>query len=128
MPRGGLIATQSILDIADMLGLGQGLVRTTLSRLTADGMFIRSRAGRNSFYCLSDPALRQYQDASRVIYAASDPAWEGDWLVVVPLPGPQGTGGEERLSATLDVLGFSRMGGARLRPANPARATACLRV
>jgi phenylacetic acid degradation operon negative regulatory protein len=118
MPRGGLIATQSILDIAGLLGLGQGLVRTTLSRLTADGMFIRSRSGRNSFYRLSDGALREYQDASRVIYATSDPAWDGDWMVAVPLPGPAGTGGDERLGATLDSLGFSRLGGARLRPAN----------
>ncbi|MCF8480430.1 MAG: hypothetical protein K9H25_08370 [Rhodospirillum sp.] len=118
MPRGGLIATQSILDITALLGLAPGLVRTTLSRLTADGMFIRSRAGRNSFYRLSDQALRQYQDASRVIYAASDPAWDGDWLVVIPLPGPAESGGEERLLATLDGLGFSRVGSARIRPGN----------
>lgn len=123
MPRGGLIATQSILDVLGLLGLTPGLVRTALSRLTSDGMFERSRAGRHSFYRLSDEAWARYEDASAVIYADARPAWDGGWLVVMLVDGPAAStaaaDGDESLRRGLTDLGFAKAGPALyLRPAN----------
>lgn len=118
MLRGGVIATQSILDVMALFGLQQGLVRTALSRLSSDGMFERTRAGRHSFYRLSDGARGQYSDASGIIYAPPQAGWQGTWLVVLLV---EAMGGDraEALRKGLADLGFARLGsGVAVRPAN----------
>lgn len=119
MPRGGAISTQSLMDIMALFGVGNGVVRTALSRLSADGMFASVRSGRRSFYHLTETAWDEYEDASQIIYAPPKPVkWNGDWLVVLDV----GRNGD-RISDDTDLrkglhqLGFAKVGGnVYLRP------------
>ena len=69
-PRGGRIATARLAELVGRLGVGEGALRTALSRLVADGTLLRDRSGRASFHRLSPAAASEVSRASRVIYAA----------------------------------------------------------
>jgi phenylacetic acid degradation operon negative regulatory protein len=54
-----------------------GHVRTAMSRLTADGWLERERIGRNSYYRLSRQGEGSFVAATRRIYFAREPAFDG---------------------------------------------------
>ena len=75
-PRGGRVATARLAEIVGRVGVGEGALRTALSRLVADGALERDRRGRASFHRLSEAAAREVARASRVIYAREEAgAW-----------------------------------------------------
>lgn len=76
-PRGGSLALADLLALMAALGAGDGVVRTAVSRLARDGWLDRDRAGRNSFYSLSDRGVREFADATPRIYGPSDTPWGG---------------------------------------------------
>ena len=78
-PRGGRIATAQLAELMERIGVGQGALRTALSRLVAEGTLERDRRGRASFHRLSAAAAREVEAASRVIYAP--PTDAGDWTL-----------------------------------------------
>lgn len=118
LPRGGSVATQSLLNAMGLFGLGQGVVRTALSRLCAEDMFARTRAGRNSYYHLTDKVRGEYDEASNIIYADPPPEkWDGSWISVLLVN--QNGNGESVLRKKLAALGFAKFGPLILmRPAN----------
>ncbi len=69
-PRGGAVSASSIQSIMAQCGIGSGTVRTALSRLGKDGWVERNRAGRYSFYRLTEKGAMQSSEASDTIYAA----------------------------------------------------------
>ena len=72
VPRGGSLWLGALLDIMALFGSEAGLVRTALSRLVQDGLFERSRAGKNSYYRLSPqgaPAVVRHAGCGGVIDA-----------------------------------------------------------
>ncbi len=112
MPRGGAISTQSLLDMTRVFGLGEGVMRTALSRLSANGVFARTRVGRRSFYGLTERAWDEYEDADRLIYApTADTTWNGDWLVVLDVAEGGGRIADDTaLKKHLRRLGFAKAG------------------
>src|ERR1700748_1959449 len=52
VPRGGSVSLSTPLEFCETLDIDASVVRTAMSRLTADGWFERSKIGRNSFYRL----------------------------------------------------------------------------
>ena len=52
VPRGGSVWLGTLLEFFKELDVDASVVRTAMSRLTADGWFERNRIGRNSFYRL----------------------------------------------------------------------------
>src|SRR4030095_5419798 len=56
VPRGGSVALGTLLEFFAAIDVDPTVVRTAMSRLTADGWFEREKVGRNSFYRL---VLRQ---------------------------------------------------------------------
>ncbi len=136
MPRGGCLATQNLLDVMGLVGIGDGLVRTSLSRLSAENMFNRTRTGRKSFYALSENAWAEYEQASAVIYSPLPEAWNAHWLVIMLIDVPSGgldmaspersakentpaLEPESDLRKSLKQLGFARFGAQILiRPSN----------
>ncbi len=83
MPRGGVIGLSSLTRLCGLMAIGGTALRPAMSRLTADGLLIREKQGRNTYYRLSDSAGEAFARASRRIYAPSSPAWVGDWTAVV---------------------------------------------
>lgn len=111
VPRGGRVALSSLQEILVRLRVEPGALRTAMSRLAADGWVIREREGRKSYFRLDERGRHAFDLATRRIYAAHPPAWDGRWTVaIVPADPPPGAG-------DLPDLGFVRIsGGVYLRP------------
>ena len=77
VPRGGSLALSSLIDIFRGLGIEDGVVRTAVSRLAADGWLIRSKRGRNSFYAISPSAAAATEAATPRIYGPISDTWDG---------------------------------------------------
>jgi phenylacetic acid degradation operon negative regulatory protein len=112
LPRGGRVALTALQDIMGRLRIEAGALRTAMSRLAADHWVVRERDGRNSFYHLAKEGRHAFDLATRRIYAAGPPAWEGAWTVAVAPPQSNA-----ELRARMDEAGFLRVeGSVYLRP------------
>jgi len=110
VPHGGRVALGTLQEIVGRLGVEPGALRTALSRLAGDHWVIRERDGRNSFYRLAEEGRHSFDLATRRIYSAGPPDWNGAWIVAIAPPG----GTDAR---ALAEAGFVRVeGGVYLRP------------
>jgi phenylacetic acid degradation operon negative regulatory protein len=115
VPRGGRVALQTLQDIMGRLRIEAGALRTAMSRLAADRWVTRERDGRNSFYRLAEEGRHAFDLATRRIYAAGPPAWDGTWTVAIA------PGGDGERRARMEEAGFLRVeSGVYLRPGNTA--------
>ncbi len=73
----GPIWTGHLLDLLERLGLDAGIVRTSLSRLVANGVLVREKSGRNTFYRLSRNSAADFAKASDLIYGRKLPVPTG---------------------------------------------------
>jgi phenylacetic acid degradation operon negative regulatory protein len=83
-PRGGSLWLGTLLALFAALDIGEGVVRTAVSRLAADGWLARNRVGRNSFYRLGPKGSAVFAAAAARIYDPHPTEGEGVRLV---LPG-----------------------------------------
>ncbi|HKS18357.1 MAG TPA: phenylacetic acid degradation operon negative regulatory protein PaaX [Bradyrhizobium sp.] len=77
VPRGGSVALGTLLEFFRTLDIDSPVVRTAMSRLTADGWFERTKIGRNSFYRLVQRGRLTFDIATKHIYGAPAPDWTG---------------------------------------------------
>jgi phenylacetic acid degradation operon negative regulatory protein len=77
VPRGGSVWLGTLLEFFKTIDIDSGVVRTAMSRLTADGWFERSKVGRNSFYRLVKRERQTFDIATRHIYGAPVSDWTG---------------------------------------------------
>jgi phenylacetic acid degradation operon negative regulatory protein len=77
VPRGGSVWLGTLLEFFEMLDIDSSVVRTAMSRLTADGWFERTKVGRNSFYRLVQRERLTFDIATRHIYGAPTSDWTG---------------------------------------------------
>jgi phenylacetic acid degradation operon negative regulatory protein len=77
VPRGGAVALETLLEFFETLAIDATVVRTAMSRLTADGWFERSKIGRNSFYRLVQKGRLTFDIATRHIYDPPPSDWTG---------------------------------------------------
>ena len=114
VPRGGRVALQTLQDIMGRLRIEAGALRTAMSRLAADHWVMRERDGRNSFYRLAEEGRHAFDLATRRIYAAGPPVWDGTWTVAIA---PHA--GDGNLQGRMEAAGFLRVeGSVYLRPGN----------
>lgn len=112
VPRGGKAGLSVLQEVMGRLGIENGALRTAMSRLAADGWVVRERSGRNSIYALAGSGRREFDEATRRIYAAGPPDWDGRWTAVLLT----GSSADER-TAELAAAGFAHVGGpAWIRP------------
>lgn len=83
VPRGGEVWLGTVLQFCGHLGIADGVVRTAMSRLAADGWLERRRVGRQSFYGLAARGRDTFRDASAHIYHPQPPAWAGHFDLVL---------------------------------------------
>ena len=120
VPRGGRVALQTLQDIMGRLRIEAGALRTAMSRLAADHWVIRERDGRNSFYRLAEEGRHAFDLATRRIYAAGPPAWDGAWTVAIAAQASDGD-----LPQKMEEAGFLRVEGrVYLRPGDISAAAA----
>jgi len=77
VPRGGSVALATLLEFFQAIDIDSPVVRTAMSRLTADGWFEREKVGRNSFYRLVQRERLTFDIATRHIYGAPASDWTG---------------------------------------------------
>ena len=103
VPRGGCVWLGTLLAFFKALDVGEGVVRTAMSRLASDGWLERNKVGRNSFYRLAEKGRATFAQATRHIYAPSAPPFAGhlDLLLL-------GSNGPDRDAArtALEEAGF----------------------
>jgi phenylacetic acid degradation operon negative regulatory protein len=81
--RNAPIGLGSLIELAALFGLSSRLVRTSAFRLTADGWFDVTRAGRRSFYGLSEVGRLRVVHAQRRIYDFAALPWDGHWTLAL---------------------------------------------
>ena len=114
VPRGGKVPLAMLQEIMARLKVEPGALRTALSRLAADQWVTREKDGRNSLYTLDEHGRHAFDLATRRIYAAGPPAWDGTWTVAIASPG---NGKDSVRSGALVEAGFVEAGnGTWLRP------------
>lgn len=69
VPRGGILWTGSLIEACALVGISESLVRTALSRLVAARQLAGERIGRRSYYRLAPEAQREFDQATRLLYA-----------------------------------------------------------
>jgi phenylacetic acid degradation operon negative regulatory protein len=102
VPRGGSLWLGTLSAFLHAIDIGDGVVRTAMSRLAADGWLERSRVGRNSFYRLADKGRETFRAATQHIYNAHPPAPGRGFELVLLGTGPE----REAARAALQQAGF----------------------
>lgn len=88
LPRGDSVWLGTLNAFFKGLDISDGVVRTAMSRLAADGWLERNKVGRNSFYRLGEKGRQTFQEAANRIYNPKVADWDGHFTVLMPAPGP----------------------------------------
>src|SRR2546422_939249 len=70
VPRGGSVWLGTLLEFFEALDINSSVVRTAMSRLTADGWVEREKVGRNSFYRLGPGGTVPLRNAPKNTFRA----------------------------------------------------------
>ncbi len=109
LPRGGRIWLGSLIRLLEPLNLSERLVRTSVFRLVKDGWLSAETVGRRSNYLLTPSGRRQFEDASRHIYASRPPQWDQRWRLILVV-GELDAKVRDQLRRTLAWKGFGQVG------------------
>lgn len=82
-PLGGQVWLGDLIDLAEPFGFNSRLVRTSISRLAAEGWIQGVRRGRRSRYHLTDFGRSESAQAERRIYYPNPSGWTGRWTIVL---------------------------------------------
>ncbi|WP_316192181.1 MULTISPECIES: phenylacetic acid degradation operon negative regulatory protein PaaX [unclassified Bradyrhizobium] len=83
VPRGGTVWLGTLLEFFAGLDIDGNVVRTAMSRLTAEGWFERGKVGRNSFYRLVKQGQQSFAAATRHIYDPPPTEWTGSFELLL---------------------------------------------
>ncbi|MEQ5800554.1 phenylacetic acid degradation operon negative regulatory protein PaaX [Halomonas sp. H10-9-1] len=83
VPRGGTVWLGSISKLVEPIGINERLVRTSVYRLTRETWLQGEKVGRRSYYSLSGPGRRRFEQAFKRVYHGTQPPWSGQWTLVL---------------------------------------------
>lgn len=104
VPRGGSVWLGTLLAFFKGLDIGDGVVRTAMSRLASDGWLARTKVGRNSFYRLADKGRETFARATEHIYRPRPPEWRGHFEMLLVEPAAR-----EGARIALEETGFGML-------------------
>lgn len=81
-PRGGTVWLGSLMKLLEPMGISQRLIRTSVYRLVQETWLQTERIGRCSYYSLTGPGLRRFQQAFQHVYSIGNEEWSGSWCLV----------------------------------------------
>jgi phenylacetic acid degradation operon negative regulatory protein len=102
------VPTSAFIDVLGRLGVEETASRQALTRAAADGWLVVKRQGRFALWQLS-PAFEQFLNlgAERIFgFTATQPAWDGQWLVVLARVPETNRAGRHLLRTRLRWAGF----------------------
>lgn len=83
VPRGGTVWLGSLMKLLEPMGISERLVRTSIYRLTKESWLQADKVGRRSYYSLTGPGLRRFEQAFKQVYNANSEQWVGSWCLVL---------------------------------------------
>lgn len=90
--HGSAIWLGSLITALQPFGVTARLTRTSVFRLNKDGWIDVTRRGRRSYLRFTAHGQREYDRAALRIYAASRPAWDANWTLVLARDVPREKG------------------------------------
>ena len=123
LPHAGSIWLGGLIALAAPFDINERLVRTAVLRLSREGWLEARPLGRRSAYGATETGRQRIDDATRRIYAAGAPPWDGRWCLVLAPPGVLAKAEREALRRELGWLGFGRLGADVLLHPSPDRAS-----
>lgn len=108
-PRDVLVPVSSIAAVVADLGISERLVRTSLSRLVAEGLLEARRIGRRSAYGVAPDAREMFRTVRARIFAARTSSWGGWWTLVIVDPAGGDGDRRARLRAELRWQGLTTL-------------------
>ncbi len=82
VPRGGTVWLGSLMKLLEPMGISERLVRTSIFRLTKESWLQAEKVGRRSYYSLTGPGLRRFEQAFKQVYNVNNEQWAGSWCLV----------------------------------------------
>lgn len=82
VPRGGTVWLGSLMKLLEPMGISERLVRTSIFRLTKESWVQADKVGRRSYYSLTGPGLRRFEQAFKQVYNTNNEQWVGRWCLV----------------------------------------------
>lgn len=82
VPRGGTVWLGSLMKLLEPIGISQRLIRTSVYRLVQESWLQTEKIGRCSYYSLTGPGLRRFEQAFQNVYSLSTKEWSGSWCLV----------------------------------------------
>jgi phenylacetic acid degradation operon negative regulatory protein len=82
VPRGSTVWLGSLMKLLEPVGVSQRLVRTSVFRLVQESWLQAEKVGRCSYYSLTGPGLRRFEQAFEHVYNISSKEWSGSWCLV----------------------------------------------
>lgn len=78
------LPSSGLIRVLAEFGVGPDGTRSALSRLTRRGLLARSQRGRNTFYTLTEQAMRMLKEGAERLFCfgADEQAWDGKWSLV----------------------------------------------
>ena len=101
----------SLIALLEPLGLTEGSVRTSLSRMAKKGWLHTERVGKHAVYGLTEMGrslLEEGQD--RILHPTWDRGWDGRWLLLTYSIPEDARKARDRLRDRLAWLGFGSIG------------------
>ncbi|WP_420404837.1 PaaX family transcriptional regulator C-terminal domain-containing protein [Nisaea sp.] len=113
LPNGGEAWLGDLIRLMALFDVGERLVRTSVFRLTQEGVLAPRQVGRRSIYTLTTNGRRQFDAAQRKIYAPlgarQEPESDSPWTIALLTGAVDGTA-REALRQELGWAGFGSLG------------------
>lgn len=72
----------SLFTLLAPFGINERLVRTSVYRLVNENWLQADKQGRRSYYALTQPGSKRFDNAFEHVYQMTTPHWQGSWCLV----------------------------------------------
>ncbi len=121
-PRGDTAWTSGLLEVLQVLGVGERAARSTLSRMKQKGWLLASKNGRRSAYQLSPKGKLLLEQGGRRLFGPRPTRWDSRWhLVIYSLP-EELRAARSHLRTGLSWLGYGMLSPGTMIAAYPMEA------
>ncbi|MCL0069179.1 phenylacetic acid degradation operon negative regulatory protein PaaX [Dehalococcoidia bacterium] len=109
LPRGGECGIGSLIKLLGNFGLSSQAIRSAVSRMCRADILKARRAGRRSYYSLTENGHQLLTKGARRIFERKNNHWDGGWSIVVySIPEPRRQA-RDKLRLELGWMGYGAL-------------------
>ena len=109
LKRGGEIGVGSLIKLLGNFGLSQQAVRSAVSRMCRAGLLKVRRAGRKSYYSLTEEGHQLLTRGAQRIFGHKNSHWDGSWNIVTYSIPEQKRQARDQLRLELGWMGYGAL-------------------